>query len=372
MNCVAKVDGTAAEMWYGCQSATGDQAAIAQLLGTGIENVKINTVFAGGGFGRRANPASDYVLEAVRVAREVQGTPVKLVWSREDDMRAGYYRPAYVHKLTAALNVNGRPTAIQVRVAGQSIMAGTPLAAMMMVNGIDITSVEGLSDLAYEIPERQVELHSPTNGVPVQWWRSVGHTHTAFSKEVFIDVLARKAGDDPVAFRLGLLKNNPRETAVLQLAAEKAGWGTKELPAGWGRGVAVHTSFGSTVAEIVDVSVQGTNFKVERVVAAIDCGIAVNPNVVRAQVESAIAYGLSAALGDEVTMTAGNVDQDNFHTYRVLRMDAMPEVEVHIVASTNAPSGVGEPGTPPIAPAVANALAAITGQVITRLPLKLA
>ena len=372
MNCVAKVDGAAAEMWYGCQSATGDQAAIAQLLGTGIENVKINTVFAGGGFGRRANPASDYVLEAVRIARQVQGTPVKLVWSREDDMRAGFYRPAYVHKLTAALNVNGRPTAIQVRVAGQSIIAGTSMAEMMVVNGIDTTSVEGLSDLAYEIPERQVELHSPTNGVPVQWWRSVGHTHTAFSKEVFIDFLARKAGDDPVAFRLGLLKNNPRETAVLQLAAEKAGWGTKELPEGWGRGVAVHTSFGSTVAEIVDVSVQGTNFKVERVVAAIDCGIAVNPNVVRAQVESAIAYGLSAALGDEVTMTAGNVDQDNFHTYRVLRMDAMPEVEVHIVASTNAPSGVGEPGTPPIAPAVANALAAITGQVITRLPLKLA
>lgn len=372
MNCVAKVDGNAAEMWYGCQSATGDQAAIAQLLGTGIENVKINTVFAGGGFGRRANPASDYVLEAVRIAREVQGTPVKLVWSREDDMRAGYYRPAYVHKLTAGVNVNGRPTAIQVRVAGQSIMEGTPLAAMMMVNGIDMTSVEGLSDLAYEIPEKQVELHSPATGVPVQWWRSVGHTHTAFSKEVFIDVLARKAGQDPVAYRLGLLRNNPRETAVLQLAAEKAGWGSTELPAGWGRGVAVHTSFGSTVAEIVDVSVQGTNFKVERVVAAIDCGIAVNPNVVRAQVESAIAYGLSAALADEVTLTGGNVDQDNFHTYRVLRMNAMPQVEVHIVPSTNAPSGVGEPGTPPIAPAVANALAAVTGQVLTRLPLKLA
>lgn len=372
MNCVARVDGNAAEMWYACQSATGDQAAIAQLLGTGIENVKINTVFAGGGFGRRANPASDYVLEAVRIAREVQSTPVKLVWSREDDMRAGYYRPAYVHKLTAGVNVNGRPTAIQVRVAGQSIMAGTPLAAMMMVNGIDMTSVEGLSDLAYEIPEKQVELHSPTNGVPVQWWRSVGHTHTAFSKEVFIDVLARKAGQDPVAYRLGLLRNNPRETAVLQLAAEKAGWGSTELPQGWGRGVAVHTSFGSTVAEIVDVSVQGSSFKVERVVAAIDCGIAVNPNVVRAQVESAIAYGLSAALADEVTLTGGNVDQDNFHTYRVLRMNAMPQVEVHIVPSTNAPSGVGEPGTPPIAPAVANALAAVTGQVLTRLPLKLA
>ena len=372
MNCVAQVNGDAAEMWYGCQLATGDQAAIAHLLGTGIGNVKINTVFAGGGFGRRANPDSDYVLEAVRIARQVQGTPVKLVWSREDDMQAGYYRPAYVHKLSATLDGSGKPSAIQIRVAGQSIMAGTSMAAMMITNGIDNTSIEGLSDMSYDIPERQVELHSPEVGVPVQWWRSVGHTHTAFSKEVFIDALARKAGADPVAYRLDLLQNNPRETAVLKLAAEKAGWGTKELPAGWGRGVAVHTSFGSTVAEIVDVSVQGNTFKVERVVAAIDCGIAVNPNIVRAQVESAIAYGLSAALADEVTLTDGLVDQTNFHTYRVLRMNAMPEVETHIVASNNAPSGVGEPGTPPIAPAVANALAAITGRTFTRLPLTLA
>lgn len=372
MNCVALVNGDSAEMWYGCQSATGDQAAIAQLLGTGIQNVKINTLFAGGGFGRRANPASDYVLEAVRIARQVQGTPVKLVWSREDDMQAGYYRPAYVHKLSASVDASGKPSALQIRIAGQSIMAGTSMAAMMISNGIDNTSVEGLTEFSYEVPERQVELHSPEIGVPVQWWRSVGHTHTAFSKEVFIDALARKAGADPVEYRLELLKNNPRETAVLKLAAEKAGWGTTQLPEGWGRGVAVHTSFGSTVAEIVDVSVQGNSFKVERVVAAIDCGIAVNPNIVRAQVESAIAYGLSAALADEVTLTDGNVDQTNFHTYRVLRMNAMPVVETHILPSTNAPSGVGEPGTPPIAPAVANALAAITGRTFTRLPLKLA
>lgn len=372
MNCVAMVDGNSAELWYGCQMATGDQMAVAQLLGTSIDNIKINTVFAGGGFGRRANPASDYVLEAVRIAQQLQGTPVKLVWSREDDMQGGYYRPAYAHKLTAVLGSNGKPSAIQIRVAGQSIMAGTSMEEMMLVNGIDMTSVEGLSDMSYEIPERQVELHSPVVGVPVQWWRSVGHTHTAFSKEVFIDVLARKAGVDPVQYRLDLLTNNPRETAVLKLAAEKAEWGTKVLPAGWGRGVAVHTSFGSTVAEIVDVSVQGNTFKVERVVAAIDCGIAVNPNVVRAQVESAIAYGLSAALADEVTLTDGNVDQTNFHNYRVLRMDAMPEVETYIIASNNPPSGVGEPGTPPIAPAVANALAAITGRTLTRLPLQLA
>jgi isoquinoline 1-oxidoreductase beta subunit len=372
VNCVAQVDGSKAELWYGCQGASADQMAIAQLLGGRLEDVKINTVFAGGGFGRRANPFSDYVLEAVRVAQQAQGTPVKLVWSREDDMQGGFYRPAFVHSLSAVVDDEGLPTALQARVAGQSIMAGTPLEAMGVINGIDTASVEGLTELSYHVPNRQIELHSPQVGVPVQWWRSVGNTHTAFSKEVFIDSLARRAGRDPVEYRLALLANNPRETAVLKLAAERAGWGQRELPAGWGRGVAIHTSFGSTVAEVVEVSVQGSEFKVERVVAAIDCGLAINPNVVKAQVEGAIAYGLSAALADELTLTDGVVDQTNFHTYRVLRMSDMPVVETHIMASGNAPSGVGEPGTPPIAPAVANALADATGQTLTRLPLKLA
>lgn len=371
MNCVAKVDGQRAELWYGCQGATSDQMAIAQLLGGKIEDVKIHTVFAGGGFGRRANPFSDYVLEAVRVARGAQGKPVKLVWSREDDMQAGFYRPAFVHKLSAAVDDQGMPTAFQARLAGQSIMMGTNMESMSVVDGVDNASVEGLVHLSYQVPNRQVEVHNTQAGVPVQWWRSVGNTHTAFSKEVFIDSLARKAGQDPVEYRLSLLKHNPRETAVLKLAAEKAEWGSRKLPEGWGRGVAVHTSFGSTVAEIVDVSVQGTEFKVERVVAAVDCGIAVNPNIIRAQIEGGIAYGLSAALADEVTLTDGNVDQTNFHNYRVLRMNDMPEVEVHILPSGNAPSGVGEPGTPPVAPAVANALAAATGQTLTRLPLRL-
>jgi isoquinoline 1-oxidoreductase beta subunit len=372
MNCVAQVDGNRAELWYGCQSATQDQLAIAQLLGGRPQDIKIHTLFAGGGFGRRANPYSDYVLEAVRIARGAQGTPVKLVWTREDDMQGGYYRPAFVHQLSAAVDDDGMPSALHIRAAGQSIMTGTPLEAFGVIDGIDTASVEGLVDLSYHVPNRQVELHSPEVGVPVQWWRSVGNTHTAFSKEVFIDSLARRAGQDPVEYRLALLANNPRETAVLKLAAEKAGWGTRELPEGWGRGVAVHTSFGSTVAEVVEVSVQGSNFKVERVVAAIDCGLAINPDVVRAQVESAIAYGLSAALEDEVTLTEGMVDQTNFHTYQVLRMNNMPQVETHILPSQNAPSGVGEPGTPPIAPAVANALADATGQMLTRLPLKLA
>jgi len=372
VNCVAQVNEGSAELWYGCQSATGDQRMISLLLGTRPENVKINTVFAGGGFGRRANPQADYVLEAVNIARQIPATPVKLVWSREDDMQGGFYRPAYAHKLSAALDAQGNPSAFQARIAGQSIMAGTSMAAMMVTNGIDNTSVEGLTELSYDVPERQVELHTTDVGIPVQWWRSVGNTHTAFSKEVFIDSLARKAGVDPIEYRLSLLGNNPREAAVLKLAAEKAGWGTRQLPEGWGRGVAVHTSFGSTVAEIAEVSVQGNSFKVERVVAAIDCGIAVNPSIIRAQVEGAIAYGLSAALQDELTLTDGMVDQSNFHNYPVLRMNAMPVVETYILPSNNAPSGVGEPGTPPIAPAVANALADATGQTLTRLPLRLA
>ncbi|MDX1491653.1 MAG: xanthine dehydrogenase family protein molybdopterin-binding subunit [Pseudohongiellaceae bacterium] len=371
MNCVAKVEGKKAELWYGCQSATGDQLAIAQHLGTSPADIKINTVFAGGGFGRRANPVSDYVLETVQIAEKVPGIPIKLVWSREDDMQAGYYRPAYVHKLSAALKDNGSVEALRVRVAGQSIISGTTLAELMLVNGIDMTSIEGLAEMSYEIPERQVELHTTQVGVPVQWWRSVGNTHTAFSKEVFIDYLAREAGVDPIEYRLSLLEHNPRETAALKLVAEKAGWGTKQLPKGWGRGVAVHTSFGSSVAEIAEVSVEGDSFKVEKVYVAVDCGIAVNPSIIKAQIEGGIAYGLSAALDDELTLTDGNVDQTNFHNYRVLRMSAMPEVEVHIVPSQNAPSGVGEPGTPPIAPAVANAIASVTGNTLTRLPLKL-
>ncbi len=371
MNCVARIDGSQAELWYGCQSATRDQQVVAEMIDGSPEDVTIHTVFAGGGFGRRANPHSDYVVEAVNIARRLQGQPVKLVWSREDDMRGGYYRPAYVHRLSAAVGRSGMPDAFRARIAGQSIMAGTSMAAGMITDGIDHSSVEGLAGFPYAVPQRRVELHSPVVGVPVQWWRSVGNTHTAFSKEVLIDTLARQADADPVSYRLALLRDNPRETAVLQLAAEKAGWGSRELPEGRALGVAVHTSFGSSVAEIAEVSVDGDQFRVERVVAAIDCGTAVNPDVIRAQVEGAIAYGLSAALGDELTLTDGVVDQDNFHNYRVLRMPDMPVVETHILPSTNAPSGVGEPGTPPIAPAVANALTAATGRTFTRLPLRL-
>jgi len=372
MNCVARIDGPRAELWYGCQFQTQDQQVVADMIGGRTEDVVIHTVFAGGGFGRRANPFSDYIVETVNIANQYQGRPVKLVWSREDDLRGGYYRPAYVHKLTAAVDADGMPVAFRARIVGQSIMDGTPLGAMMMSGGVDMSSVEGLIELPYHIANKRVELHSPKVGVPVQWWRSVGNTHTAFSKEVFIDQLARQAGKDPVDYRLALLRNNPKESAVLRQAADKAGWTSKDLPEGWGRGVAVHSSFGSSVAEVVEVSVTGDSFKVERVVAVIDCGTVVNPDVVRAQVEGAIAYGLSATLVDELTLTDGIVDQNNFNDYPVLRISQMPEVEVYFVDSGLAPTGVGEPGTPPIAPAVANALTAVTGRNFSKLPLKLA
>jgi isoquinoline 1-oxidoreductase beta subunit len=337
-------------------------------------------LYAGGSFGRRANPGSDYVREAASIAKALassgkSGTPVKLVWTREDDMRAGYYRPVYVHAIKAGLDSSGNVVAWQHRIVGQSILTGTPFA-MMVKDGVDATSVEGASNLPYAIPNLRVELHSPTQRVPVQWWRSVGSTHTAYSTETFIDELAVAAGKDPVAFRRTLLAKEPRHLGVLELAASKAGWSTPLAPgkAGEkrGRGIAVHKSFDTYVAQVAEVTVKkdGT-FTVDRVVCAVDCGIAVNPDVIRAQMEGGIGYGLAAALHSAITLKDGVVEQSNFHDYLPLRINEMPRVEVYIVSSTEKPTGVGEPGTPVIAPAVANALAAATGKRLRSLPLAL-
>ena len=370
MNCVALVNENGCELWNGDQVQTMDQGAVAAELGIKPEQVTINTVFAGGSFGRRANPNSDYVLEAVRIARSRPGTPIKLVWTREDDTRAGYYRPAYVHKIRAALDKDGMPLVWQQRIAGQSILKGTAFENFLIKDGIDATSVEGATTLPYHIPNMQVELHTVEQPIPVQWWRSVGHTHTGFSTEVFIDQLAHAAGKDPVDYRLQLLKDHPRHAGVLKLAAEKAGWGNP-LPKGIYRGVAVHESFNSFVAQVAEVAVgEDGRFKVERIVCAVDCGIAINPDIVKAQMESGIGYGLSPALMSEITLKDGQVVQSNFHDYQVLRMNQAPKIDVHIVPSAEAPTGVGEPGTPPVAPAVANALAAATGSWQHQLPLK--
>jgi isoquinoline 1-oxidoreductase beta subunit len=371
MNCVVRIDGEGCEIWNGEQMQTADQAAVASALGLAPEKVTLHMLYAGGSFGRRANPKADYLLEAVSIAKAIDGkAPVKLVWTREDDMRAGWYRPAFLHRVRATLDGSGKPVAWSQRIVGQSILAGTPFEAFGVKDGIDFSSVEGVVDLPYAIPNLQVELHTTDPGVPVQWWRSVGHTHTGYATEVFVDELAAAARQDPVAFRRGLLAGQSRHLGVLELAAEKAGWGTP-LPAGRGRGIAVHKSFDSYVAEVAEVSLQADGtVKVHRVVCAVDCGVAVNPDIIRSQMEGGIAYGLSAALYGEVTLDRGSVMQTNFDKYRVLRMPEMPVVEVHIVPSTEPPTGVGEPGVPPIGPAVANAVFALTGKPVRKLPIR--
>ncbi|MEO8507854.1 MAG: xanthine dehydrogenase family protein molybdopterin-binding subunit [Betaproteobacteria bacterium] len=381
MNCVVKLTPELCEVWNGEQFQTGDQFAIAKYSGLKPEQIKLNMLYAGGSFGRRASATSDYVLEAVSIAVALvkagkPGIPVKMVWTREDDMKGGYYRPMYVHALRAGIDASGNIVGWHHRIVGQSILAGTAFESMMVKDGIDLTSVEGASTLPYSIPHVAVELHSTKVGVPVLWWRSVGSTHTAYSTETFIDELAVAAGKDPVDFRRGMLAKHPRHLAALELAADKAGWG-KPLPAGKagekrGRGVAVHESFGTVVAQVAEVTVdKDSKFRVDRVVCAVHCGVAVNPDVVRAQMEGGIGFGLTAALYGKITLKDGIVEQSNFHDYPLLRINEMPAIDVHIVPSTDKPSGVGEPGVPVIAPALANALAAATGKRLRTLPLVL-
>lgn len=373
MNCVVDLHDNGVDLWYGCQSTTGDQMAVAGLLGLKPQQVKINTLYAGGSFGRRASSRSDYVLEAVNIAKAVgKGTPVKLVWTREDDTRAGYFRPMYYHVIKAGIDKRGKLIAWQHRIVGQSIFKGTGLERLIK-NGIDYTSVEGAHNLPYAIPNMSVELSTPENiHVPVLWWRSVGSTHTAFSTEAMIDEIATVLKKDPVVFRMRLLKEHPHHQRVLKLAAEKAGWSKrKRLGKGRAMGIAVHESFKSYVAEVAEVSVKDDGgFSVDKIVCAVDCGVAINPDVIRAQMEGGIGFGLSTALVSAMTLEEGHVKESNFHDYLVLRMNQMPEIEVHILPSAEAPTGVGEPGTPVAAPAVANALFAATGKRYYNMPFR--
>ncbi len=371
LNCTIRKTPEGCEVWTGTQFQTVDQQHIAGILGLKPEQVAIRTTFLGGGFGRRANPVSDLVSEAAHVAKGVDA-PVKLVWTREDDMRGGYYRPLAVHRVEGALDEKGAPAAWRHRIATQSITAGTPFAGMMIKNGVDETSVEGASDSPYvaAIANHRVELHTMEKGVPVLWWRSVGHSHTAFAVESFVDELAHAAGRDPLEFRRALLAKAPRHLAVLERAAAKAGWGTPP-PKGRARGIAVHESFGSWVAQVAEVSVESGQIRVHRVVCAIDCGIAVNPLSIAAQMESGIAFGLGAALHGAITIQEGRVLEGNFNGYRVLRLNEMPRVDVEILQSREKSGGAGEPGTPPVAPAVANAVFALTGKRLRALPFRL-
>jgi isoquinoline 1-oxidoreductase subunit beta len=371
LNCTVRIGTDTCDVWTGTQFQTLDQKVAAEITGLKPEQVQIHTQFLGGGFGRRATPTSDFVREAVHVAKAA-GVPVKTVWTREDDMRGGYYRPLFFHKVKVGLDAQGAPVAWQHTLVGQSFLVGTPFEGMVK-DGIDPTATEGVDDSAYvlDVPHHLVELHSPRLPVTTLWWRSVGHTHTGFVMETLIDELAKAAGQDPLAYRRARLARHPRHLGVLDLAAEKAGWGTP-LPAGRFRGLAVHESFGSFVAQVAEVSVDRYRIRVHRVVCAIDCGTAVNPAGVVAQMEGGVVFGLSAALHSEITLKEGRVQQSNFHDYPPLRLNEAPVVEVHIVPSTERPSGVGEPGVPPIAPAVANAVFAATGKRLRRLPLRLA
>jgi isoquinoline 1-oxidoreductase beta subunit len=356
-------------MNFGSQLQTVDQNVAAGVLGLKPTQVKINTLLAGGSFGRRATPAGDMAAEAAEVLKAAKHDgPIKVLWTREDDIKGGRYRPIFVHKLRGAVDAQGNIVAWDQVIVGQSFMKGSPFEAGMVKNGVDQTMVEGASTLPYQIPNLRVSAHMTDVGVPTLWWRSVGSTHTAFSTETFLDQLAEAGGVDPLTIRRKLLAKHPRHLGVLELAAEKAGW-DKPLPKGRARGIAVHESFNSFVAHVVEVSMGEDGLpKVERVVVAADCGIPINPDVIAAQLEGGMGFGLSAALYASVDLEDGRVVQSNFHDYRVLRINEMPDVEVHIVPSKEKPTGIGEPGTPPIAPAIANAWSKLTGQRVFTLP----
>ncbi|WP_018260873.1 xanthine dehydrogenase family protein molybdopterin-binding subunit [Methylobacterium sp. WSM2598] len=367
----------------GSQFQTIEQVVAAQILGTTPDRIRINTVWAGGSFGRRATTSADYIAEAGAILKATgEGRPIHLVWTREDDITGGYYRPAAYHRIRAGLDAAGAITGWEHTLVGKSILIGTPMEAMLVKDGVDATTVEGAADTPYALPAYRFEVHNVRDAVPVLWWRSVGHSHTAQAMEVFIDELAHAAGKDPVAYRLGLLQKAPRLSGALRLAAEKAGWSERqEKPGqakpgqakpGQGLGVAAHESFGSYVAMVADVTAEAGKVKVNRIVAAVDVGVPVNPDVIRAQVEGAVGFALSSVLRNRITFRDGVVQETNFDAYEPTRMSEMPRVEVHIVPSREAPTGIGEPGVPTLAPAIANAIFAATGQRLRSLPLDLA
>jgi isoquinoline 1-oxidoreductase subunit beta len=366
LNAVARfnTDGTL-EVWGGHQAPGFHLMAASQTGGVPPEKVKLHFMKSGGGFGRRATFDSDIVVEAVAVAKAV-GKPVKMQWTREDDMRAGRYRPMFAHSVKAGLDKDGNVIAWHNHLVGQSLTAGTPFEAK---NGVDSASVEGAQNIPYAVPNMKVDLTTVLdNAVPVLWWRAVGSTHTAYVVETFMDEVAEAAGKDPLEMRMDMLKDKPRHAAVLKLAAEKAGWSSAP-PDGRFRGIALAESFNSFVAQVAEISMPDGKVKVERIVCAIDCGIAVVPDQVKSQIEGGIGYGLGAILKSEMTMNGGKVVEGNFDGYQVLSMSEMPAIEVHIVQSEAYPTGVGEPGVPPIGPALANAVYAATKNRVRVLPM---
>ena len=369
LNCVADVKADSCEIWVGTQFQTMDLMAASRITGLKPEQIKLHTTLLGGGFGRRAVIDSHFVSEAVEVSKKIMA-PVKVVWTREDDIKGGYYRPRAHHKISAGLDASGKPIYWQHNIVCQSFVKGTPMEAMMIRNGVDGAAVEGVANLPYTVPNLQVAWNMAPGGVPTLWWRSVGSSHTGFVVEGFIDELAKAAGKDSYEYRLMLMSKHPRHKRVLETVAEKAGWKKPVLP-GRGRGIAVVESHGSVVAQVAEVSITKNNtLKVHKIVCAIDCGPIVNPDTIKAQMEGCIAFGLTAALYGEITFENGKVKQSNFNNYKMLRMNEMPQVEVHILDSTEKMGGVGEPGVPPVAPAVMNALFMLTGKRVRSLPLR--
>jgi isoquinoline 1-oxidoreductase subunit beta len=372
LDCAIEAKNGACEAWFGSQLQTVDHKTIAKVMGLPEEKVTVNTLFAGGSFGRRAQPAGDLAGEAAAALKALgRDAAIKLVWTREDDMRGGRYRPFTLHRMKAALDKGGNVVSWDHVVVSQSIVIGSPFEAMIK-DGIDPTMVEGAEDLPYAIRNLRVTAHTMEVGVPVLWWRSVGHTHTAFATETFLDELLVGGRKDPLHGRLALLKDQPRYTGVLQAAGRAARWNGTKIGTDRARGVAVHKSFDTYVAQIAEVSRGPDGLpKVEKVWCAVDCGVAVNPDIIKAQMEGSIGFGLGAILFDEITLDRGRVVQGNFNDYRMLRIHEMPKVEVVIVKSAQMPTGVGEPGVPPIGPAVANAWRALTGKGVRHLPFTL-
>ena len=372
LNCVVDLRSDSCTIWAGSQFQTLDAVAAAKAAGLTPDKVTLNTMMAGGGFGRRAVPTSDYIVEAVNVAKAWGKGPVKVIWSREDDVKGGYYRPSHVHQADIGFDAKGNIVGWNHVIVGQSILAGTPFEPMMVKDGVDATMVEGMGD-PYSVP-MNLSVHNVKANVPVLWWRSVGSTHTAFVMETLIDEAAHVAKMDPVEYRRKMIDpaKHPRQLAALNLAVEKSGYGKAKLPKGQAWGVALHESFETSVAYVVVASVRNGQPKVHKVTAGVHCNLPVNPMTIEAQVQGAALMGLGATLpGAAITLKDGVVEQSNFNDYAVARMPDMPVVEVFTVASTDNPTGMGEPGLPPLAPALANAVFKLTGKRVRKLPFDL-
>jgi isoquinoline 1-oxidoreductase beta subunit len=372
LNATVRFEGNKAEAWVPSQFQTMDQMAIAEVLGLKPEEVMFHTEYAGGGFGRRAVIDSHVPREAAMIAKRLKGTPVKLVWTREDDVRGGYYRPMHAHRVEIGIGADGMPAAWRHVIVGQSLVAGTPFAAMMIKNGVDQTTVEGTSDTSYNLTNFHVSAHNPTVNVPVLWWRSVGNTHTAFVMETLIDELATRAKMDPIAYRRKLLKPEAKKLrGALDVLDQQSAWRTS-LPKGHVAGVACHECFGTAVACAVEVSIENKRPKIHRATVAVDCGLAVNPLTIESQFQGGLGFGITQLMaGGAITFKDGRVEQRNFDGYTPpYIVDAPVTIDVHIVPGTDAPTGCGEPPVPVISPAVVNALAKLTGKRYRSLPLK--